>query len=121
MQLALLILYSPAYYHAHAEQLQLFASQINAHPPDTSIAVKRIEMILAHDVLDRLENISSPTCIVVGDQDVVTPAYFSEELKQHIAHRELHVISGAGHSVHAEKPEAFFAIVRDFIERLTAC
>lgn len=71
--------------------------------------------------LDRLENISSPTCIVVGDQDVVTPAYFSEELKQHIAHRELHVISGAGHSVHAEKPEAFFAIVRDFIERLTAC
>lgn len=114
MQLTFLILYSPSYYRDHWEP---FVRQLKANPPDPSISAKRIDMILAHDILDQLKRIHQPTCIVVGDMDVVTPVYLSEELKRHIPQSELNVISGAGHSVYAEKPEEFFKTVQTFLHK----
>ena len=115
MELAFLILYSPSYYRDHWEQWQEFARHIKEHPPDRNIAAKRIDMIIAHDVLGRLGNVRCPTSIVVGGLDVVTPVYLSEELRECIPGSDLHVIPGAGHSVHAEKPAQFFATVRQFL------
>lgn len=115
MQLASLILYSPSYYREHWEQWQEFARQIKKHPPDRDIAVKRIDMIIAHDILDRLAEVRCPTRVVVGNLDMVTPVYLSEELRDCIPGSDLDVISGAGHSVYAEKPAEFFAAVRQFL------
>lgn len=115
MQLAFLILYSPPYYREHWEQWQEFARQIKAHPPDRNIAAKRIDMVIAHDVLGRLVSIRCPTSIVAGSLDIVTPVYLSEELRECIPGSDLHVIPGAGHSVYAESPAEFFAIVRQFL------
>jgi len=117
MQLTFLILYSPSYYRAHWEHWEPFVRQLKANPPDASIAAKRIDMILDHDTLDHLKGIHQPTCIVVGEMDVVTPVYFSEELKRHIPQSELHVISGGGHSVYVEKPEEFFKTVQTFLHK----
>ncbi|MGA2039842.1 MAG: alpha/beta fold hydrolase [Bryobacteraceae bacterium] len=119
MQLAFLILYSPVYYRAHCEYWEPLMRQLSAHPPDTSVAIKRIEMIVAHDAFDRLGEIRIPTCIVAGELDVVTPVYFSQELNRQIPHSELRVIPGAGHSVYAEQPDAFFGIVDDFLRRVS--
>lgn len=115
MQLAFLMLYSPSYYREHWEQWQEFARQVEEHPPDASIAARRIDMIVAHDLLGRLGGIQCPTSIVAGDLDMVTPVYLSEELRAGIPGSELHVIPGAGHSVYAEKPAEFFATVRQFL------
>ncbi len=118
VELALLLLYSPAYLRAHWDEVQQIERQQKANPPNVTIAAKRIDMIVAHDALDRVKDIRQPTCIVVGDGDVVTPPYFSEELKRHIPHAELHVIAGTGHFAYLEKPDAFFKPVREFLRKV---
>jgi len=118
MQLTWLLLYSPEYYRAHSGVWQQFEQSLKLSGPDPGIAAKRIDMIIAHDMLDRLHDIRQPTAIVVGELDVVTPPYLSEELRQRIPKSELHLISGAGHTVYVEKPDAFFEVVRGFLGRV---
>ncbi len=115
--LSLLLLYSPAYQRAHWDEVMGVGSQRVAARPDPAIAAKRIDMILAHDALDRLKDIRHPTAIVVGAQDVVTPPYFSLELQRHLPGAELHVIPEAGHFVYLEQEETFFRTVRAFLRK----
>jgi aminoacrylate hydrolase len=117
VELGLLLLYSPAYQRAHWDEVLRAEQQQKSAPVNLPIAVKRIDMIIAHDVLDRLKEIHHATAIVVGDADVVTPPYFSDELMRHIPHAELHVIHGAGHLVYLEQEDAFFRTVRGFLRK----
>jgi aminoacrylate hydrolase len=115
-----LFLYSPAYLRAHWDEVVQVEAALKATPPNIPVAVKRIDMILAHDVLDRVKDIRQPTSIVVGELDMVTPVYFSEELRRHMSHAELHVIPGTGHFAYLEKPDLFHQTVRDFLRKASA-
>lgn len=117
VELSLLLLYSPPYMRAHWDEVQKVERQLKANPVDVKIAITRMDMIIAHDVLDRLKDIRQPAHIVVGELDVVTPRYFSDELKERLPHAELTVIPGTGHFLFLEKPEAFWEAVRGFIAR----
>jgi aminoacrylate hydrolase len=119
VELTLLLLYSPAYLRAHWDAVAEMERQLAASPPDLAAAAARIDMIIAHDALDRLKDVRQPASIVVGDQDVITPPYFSQELKRHLPHAELQMIPGAGHLVQLEAPDLFFEVVRGFIARAT--
>ncbi len=110
-----LFLYAPRYVREHWDQFQAAEGRMKANAPNVSAAVKRIDMIIAHDDQDRVKDIRQPTCIVVGAQDACTPPYFSEELKRHIPGSEMVVIQDAGHFAYLEKPEAFFPPVRQFL------
>lgn len=120
VELGTLLLYSPAYLRAHWDEVMQNERRAKANPFNLPVAVRRIDMIIAHDALDRLHGIRQPTGIVVGDLDVVTPLYFSEELKRHIPQAELHVLQGAGHFVFLEKQEIFFQTVRGFLRKVGA-
>jgi 3-oxoadipate enol-lactonase len=63
-----------------------------------------------------LSNIHCPTLILVGDQDVLTPVGFSEEMHRAIGGSELKVIPDAGHMSNMEQPAAFNAAVAHFLE-----
>ena len=117
VEFSLLLLYSPPYLRAHWAEVQQVERQLKASPVNPVIAATRMDMIIAHDALDRLKDVRQPASIVVGELDVVTPPYFSEELKRHLPHAELHVIEGTGHFVYLEKPDAFFQTVRGFIRQ----
>jgi aminoacrylate hydrolase len=114
-----LFLYAPGYIREQWDQFLAAEGRMKANPPNVAAAVKRIDMIIAHDILDRVKDIRQPACIVVGAQDACTPVYFSEELKRHMPGAELVVIEGAGHFAYLEKPEAFFQPVRRFLDRLS--
>ena len=58
----------------------------------------------AFDFGERLEDITLPTIILVGDEDRMTPLRFSEGLSAGIKNSELVVIQGAGHMLPLEKP-----------------
>ncbi len=74
----------------------------------------------AFDVMDRVASIATPTLILVGDQDAMTPPKYSAFLNERIAGSTLAVIEGAGHLVHAEQPEAVNAQIRARFEAVTA-
>ena len=67
---------------------------------------------------DRLGEITAPTLIVWGDQDVYAPRADQETLVAAIAGARLEVYVGAGHAMHWEEPDRFAADLVDFVERL---
>jgi len=70
------------------------------------------------DVMDKVNQIVLPTCIIVGHDDRLTPLKYSEFLHKAIRGSRLEVISGAGHLVMVEKPREFNRALVSFIESL---
>jgi pimeloyl-ACP methyl ester carboxylesterase len=71
-------------------------------------------------VFHELRRITTPTLIIVGDEDVATTPDKSVRLHGAIEGSELVTIQGAGHSSSAEQPEAVNAAIRDFLGRVDA-
>jgi 3-oxoadipate enol-lactonase len=62
-----------------------------------------------------LEKIASPTHIVVGAEDSLTPPAISREMARRIPGAQLTIIEGAGHLSNIEQPEAFNRAVLGFL------
>ena len=65
-----------------------------------------------------VSEISLPTLILVGGQDIMTPVKYSEYLHNKIANSTMHVIENAGHSVMLEKFEEFNSHVKNWMDSL---
>ena len=70
----------------------------------------------AYDLADQLDQVQTPTLILVGEQDKMTPLRFSEELAEGISGAQLKVIPRAGHMVVLEQPERVTEWIRSFLE-----
>jgi aminoacrylate hydrolase len=86
-------------------------------PGDREIALKRIDMLMAHDTLGRLRDIRQPTLVVSGDLNLCTPLPLSEELAGNIPNASLVVLHDAGELIDVEKPTEFFQAVHSFVTR----
>ncbi|HEV2594096.1 MAG TPA: alpha/beta fold hydrolase [Sphingomicrobium sp.] len=78
------------------------------------------EAVWLADQRERARAIETPTLILVGDEDRVTPPELSRELAHLIPHARIEVIAGAGHLGNLERPLAFNCLVSDFIETVEA-
>ncbi len=63
---------------------------------------------------DRLAEVRAPTLVIAGALDPARPR--AELVAAGIAGARLVVIDGAGHTPHLERPEAFLALVTDFLQ-----
>jgi pimeloyl-ACP methyl ester carboxylesterase len=63
-----------------------------------------------------LATISVPVLVIVGEKDAITPPSLAESLASRIRGAKLVRIEGAGHLSNLERPEAFNAAVRTFLE-----
>lgn len=73
------------------------------------------QLLPTHDVRHRLGEITVPTLVIVGELDEETPPAYSEELHAVIADSRFEIISGVGHISPAEAPNAFNALIRNFL------
>jgi pimeloyl-ACP methyl ester carboxylesterase len=71
----------------------------------------------ATDVTSLLGSIRAPTLVIHGADDAVVPLETGRELATAIPGAELVVIEHAGHVSNQEQPEAFNAVVRQFLLR----
>lgn len=79
-------------------------------------AVYRLcECFLKVDFTDRLEEIQCPTCILVGEWDILKGPHYAKILKEGIPHAELHIIKSAGHASCWENPKEFNDKILDFL------
>jgi len=71
------------------------------------------------DLRDRMEELTVPTLIVVGDEDdaCLQPGLF---MKREISSAGLVVIPKTGHAVNLEEPEAFNRVVAEFLAQVDA-
>jgi aminoacrylate hydrolase len=115
-----LFLFSPRYTRENPEKLQEWIESAAARstgPNDHEIALKRIDMIAAHDTLPRLGGIQHPTLVLCGDHNFCTPLPLSEEIAQTVPGAELVVFEDAGELIEIEQAERYFNVVRDWIGR----
>lgn len=66
-------------------------------------------------VYGKLDEITTPTLIIVGDQDVATVPAKSERMQGRIKDSQLVIIPGAGHTSTVEEPEAVLSAMSDFL------
>ena len=83
--------------------------------------VSQVKAILDVDdsVSDRLGEITAPTLVLVGNQDILTPRGDSEELVERLPNAELVVISGAAHGFMVEHATTFNKVPLEFLGRVT--
>jgi len=84
--------------------------------------VAQVNAILDIDetVADRLSEITAPTLVLVGNQDILTPRGDSEEIADRLPNAELVVISGAAHGFMVEHATTFNRVLFEFLGRVTA-
>lgn len=91
----------------------------NPYPPSSRFIYHQSRTILASDTSGHLGDIHCPTLVMVGEQDILTPVKFSEQLTQGIANSEFVVIDEAGHGLIAETPEAVTATMLNFLRKVS--
>jgi pimeloyl-ACP methyl ester carboxylesterase len=76
------------------------------------------QLVRTYNVTSRLKEITVPTLIVVGAEDVFTPPSQAARLHAGIPDSELVQVQGSGHFVSVERPEIFFPAVRGWLARI---
>ena len=72
------------------------------------------------NIKERVRDISAPSLIIAGAEDIITPVKYGEFLNDNIAGSVLYLLGGAGHFVMQEQPEEFNIILKSFLSRLLA-
>ncbi len=72
---------------------------------------------IRHNMSKDLPNIKTPTCIIWGKNDNVTPPEVAEEFKQLLPDSELHWIDKCGHAAMMEQPDEFNKILDTWLQK----
>ena len=72
-----------------------------------SIGLADLEACNKFDSRGRLSQISKPTLIIGGSEDMLTPPWFQQYLHENLKNSTLRIIEGTGHLSMIEKPERF--------------
>ncbi|MEP6147509.1 MAG: alpha/beta hydrolase, partial [Nisaea sp.] len=67
-----------------------------------------------------LKNIQRPTLLIAGAEDGAMPTGMASKLKPAIAGAVMHVIPEAGHVPCFEQPDAFTAVLNEFLTKIDA-
>ena len=83
--------------------------------------VSQVNAILDVDdsISERLGEVTAPTLVLVGNQDILTPRGDSEEIADRMPNAELVVISGAAHGFMVEHASTFNRVLLEFLGRVT--
>lgn len=71
---------------------------------------------MSHDLRDRVSEITTPTLIIAGEEDILVPPRYSRILREKIKNSTLVTLKNCGHVPPIEKPDEFNRIVMDFLK-----
>ncbi len=114
-----LFLYPAHYIAANNELLRQVEAQWLANFPAPEMMAGRIDAILAFDRTAELSRIRTPTLVVAAQDDLITPAYFSEELARRIPGAEAKFFPHGGHDFTRVVPREFNQAVLPFLQAHT--
>jgi len=72
----------------------------------------------AFNIMERVSDISLPTLILVGKQDLMTPMKYSQYLHEKLPNSTFHIIEKAGHSVMLEQHRQLNAFIKEWMTTL---
>ncbi|MBP1946291.1 alpha/beta fold hydrolase [Methanobacterium petrolearium] len=63
-----------------------------------------------------LKNVNSPTLIIAGREDVFTPLYHANKIKNAIPNSKMEVMEGVGHNLLVENPQDTYDLIYKFLK-----
>ena len=86
------------------EKRQRAALDVPYPTPHTTFT-RQAEACMGHDALDRLDKITADTMLIVGKEDIFTPARFTEAMAERIPTARVCEVEGSAHAAYWEKPD----------------
>jgi 3-oxoadipate enol-lactonase len=105
-------LFSSRFLASHPDQLRELKTMATLF--DWDAVLRLIAGMREHDARTWLPSIGTPTRVIVGSEDRLTPLHQSEMLSTYLPHAQLTPIPGAGHALHLEAVEPFARLVMEF-------
>ncbi len=100
-----------------AQHGELLASlRAKASQADPAAGRALINGTLDYDIRDRLCKIEAPTLVLVGEEDVLTPPWYSRELTQAIPDARMVIVPQAGHALTIESPAVVNSLTLTFLQ-----
>ena len=111
-------LFSTAFLRDHTavqQIIRMLAS--NPNPIGPEAYDRQAQAYLRYDAVDRLAEVRSPTLVIVGEQDLLTPPWICREVADRIPGSRFEIIRGDGssHVVPIERPDEFNQLVTRFL------
>jgi pimeloyl-ACP methyl ester carboxylesterase len=78
---------------------------------------RQVDACLGHDTLGLLVLLQTPTLVVVGEDDILTPPRYARALVAALGRAELALVPASGHACFLETPKPFAERVRRFLAR----
>jgi len=78
---------------------------------------RQIDACLAHDTLDLLPLLRTPTLVVVGEDDILTPPRYARAIAASLARAEVVVVPASGHASFLETPKGVAERVARFLAK----
>lgn len=115
-RISALFLNAPFWVRLHPEIAAVSEEEARRRVRDPEILLRRIKAILAFDRRTELGRIRAPTLVMGARDDMVTPAYFSEELGRAIPGAETVILPDGGHFFPVAREASFRRHVLRFLD-----
>ncbi len=81
-------------------------------------AMNLVKGAMVHDIRDKLAQVSAPTLVIVGEEDVLTPPALARYITERVPNSELYIHQGRGHASALEDPTGWSAKALEFFTRI---
>ncbi len=95
------------------DQVRRYLTEV---PPSTSMP-SGIDL-LDHDAREALGATHTPSMVMVGSRDLLTPVFAARRIARFLPHARFEVLAGAGHQLMQERPHQVAALLDDFVASL---
>lgn len=95
-------------------------SEVMGSMPAEGLVHASLAMAFRPDSVELLSLISVPTLVIAGEKDGIAPPDVMRKMADAIPGASFHVIPAASHLAPMEKPEAFNALLLEFLKGVTA-
>ncbi|HLY50491.1 MAG TPA: alpha/beta fold hydrolase [Solirubrobacteraceae bacterium] len=106
--------FSPRIWNEGIMDEWIAAAEASPYAQSVDAFVRSSQALIEHDSADRIDAISVPTLVTVGELDLVLPERFSQAIVDRIPGARLVVIPAAGHQPFQEAPEDYNRLVDEF-------
>ena len=114
---ALLYLFPPDFITKNYDQVMTVLDNMKKNSSPIEGMRGQLDANMSHDIADKLNQISVPTLITVGENDMCLPPSFSRELADGIPNSELIIFPGGSHLFGIQDPGTFNRTTLDWLER----
>jgi 3-oxoadipate enol-lactonase len=110
-------IWSAAFIRDNPDTVEEYVKATSRYPVDPAGYRRQMTAADAHDVYERLAEITVPTLVIHGENDRLIPAANAAIIAERIPGAELVILEGLGHGFYSERPEKVNGILIEFMKR----